>query len=45
VKNIRQAKFKELEEDRCQKEAELKRRQNFVPSLDLLQAAYVEFTS
>ncbi len=43
VDNIREAKLKELEQDRQAGRRELAQRQKFVPSLDLLQAAYVEF--
>ena len=43
VKNIREAKRKELENDRQSRLRELVRRRQMAPSLSLKQIAYVEF--
>lgn len=43
VDNIREAKLRELERDRREKQQELNRRCQLVPSLRRLQIAYVEF--
>jgi len=43
VDNIREAKIRELEQDRREKRLELDRRCRLIPSLERLQIAYVEF--
>ncbi len=45
VENIRTAKFKELANDKQDKQKELKQRRQLVPAMNCLQIAYVEFCS